>query len=254
MEKKVIEKLNIKKDKKRERKNKKTVIKKKDNLVDIQLECLKQNIKINYIFYIVAICCLFLLSRYKLINSSFLCVIITFISVSIMGYFSHYVSHHINFSEIYKDHSIIIKKFHILDNCGLKIFNLIDFHREIHHNTRYNKTWKNIIIEFFHNIISQGVGIIIYTKFLNYLDSRTILIWCILYSTAHNINYNLIHPTTHIDHHKNEKTNYGIDIYDIIFGTKYNWNDLENYNHYSFNMIIITGLIIYFTNYVYKKN
>ena len=50
------------------------------------------------------------------------------------------------------------------------------------------------------------------------------------------------------------KTNYGIDIYDIIFGTKYHWDDLENYNHYSINIVIITGLIIFISKLLYKNN
>ena len=44
------------------------------------------------------------------------------------------------------------------------------------------------------------------------------------------------------DHHKQKNTNYGIDLMDIIIGTKYDWNDLEDYNHYSINAIILTLL------------
>ena len=55
--------------------------------------------------------------------------------------------------------------------------------------------------------------------------------------------YNLVPCKEHINHHKNPDTNYGIEIYDILFNTK-NKNDVsvENYNHYSINLIIITIL------------
>jgi len=67
-----------------------------------------------------------------------------------------------------------------------------------------------------------------------------------MYASGHIINYSFIEPSTHRDHHMNEKTNYGLDLYDIIFGSKFNWNDIENYNHVAINTIIFTSLIIYF--------
>lgn len=229
--------------------------------IDIQVQKLKENIKINYIYYIVTAGCLYALSQSKASNKSLLCIVITYIIISAMGYFSHYISHHIQFGEVYKHNSTILRSMPIIDKYILKIFNIVDFHRVVHHNSEYendndivsiNKKFKNIIYEFCHNFITQGLGIIIFSKLLNYLDISAIFVWCIFYATAHNINYNITSPTCHIDHHKNDRTNYGIDIYDIIFGTKYDWNDLENYNHYAINMIIITVLIIWLSNYLYK--
>ena len=40
-------------------------------------------------------------------------------------------------------------------------------------------------------------------------------------------------PQTHSDHHKDKHSNLGMDIWDIIFGTKYNWDDIEDVNHYA---------------------
>ncbi len=230
--------------------------------IDVQLQKLKENIKINYIFYIVTLFCLYALSWSKASDKSFIFIVLTFIIVSTLGYFYHYITHHIQFSEVYKEHDTIIRKCPIVDKFVLKLCNIVDFHHVVHHDTSYekeddivpvNKKWKNIIYEFCHNFISQGLGIILLSKFLNYLDTSTILLWTTAYATIHNINYNIIKPTCHIDHHKDDKTNYGIDIYDIIFGTKYNWDDLENYNHYSINMIIITISIILLSNILYKK-
>ena len=76
---------------------------------------------------------------------------------------------------------------------------------------------------------------------------RIVIIWAFLYATVHNINFSFTKPTTHRDHHLNCHTNYGLDVYDILFGTKYDWNDLENYNHAAINMIIITAITYYFT-------
>lgn len=217
---------------------------------DMQLQKIKENLKINYIFYIVLLCCLFILSRCKIIHKSFLCILISFITVSIISYIGHKTSHSVNYTENYKNLPLLIKNIPGIS----KICYMIDFHRQIHHDTSINKQWKNIVYEFIHNLIFQGFGIILISKFLNYLDNRMLIIWGLSYATIHNINYNIIHPTCHRDHHINDKTNYGIDIYDIIFDTKYDLNDLENYNHYSINLIIITGLIMFLTNYLYKKN
>lgn len=236
-------------------------------LLELQIEKLKEHIKINWIFYIVVLCSLFILSR-SIINElspniMFIKNIITFISISTLGYFTHYISHNVHFSEIYKEHSIIIKKKLLLDKILINFFKFVDFHREVHHNIGYenpedtisiNKKWKNIFYEIINNIVFQGIAIIIIKKCLNYLDNNIIILWALFYSTFHNINYNIIKPSSHRDHHINNKTNYGIDIYDIIFGTKYDLNDLENYNHYSINIIIITGLMIFVINLLYKNN
>ena len=69
-----------------------------------------------------------------------------------------------------------------------------------------------------------------------------------MYATIHNINYNIIHPLTHQQHHWNDKTNYGIDIWDIIIGSKYDWNEVETYNHTAINLIVITAVIYYISN------
>ena len=62
-------------------------------------------------------------------------------------------------------------------------------------------------------------------------------------------------PKTHIDHHKDSNKNLGIDIWDIIFGTKYDWNDIEDINHYAINFILCSIIVIlihkYFNKYIY---
>ncbi len=78
------------------------------------------------------------------------------------------------------------------------------------------------------------------------MDPRMFYFWGLLYASCHIINYTYIEPTVHRDHHIDTKTNYGIDIYDILMGTKYDWKDIEDHNHYSINVIVMTVLFYYF--------
>ena len=63
--------------------------------------------------------------------------------------------------------------------------------------------------------------------------------------TIHLINYRIVDPNPHQEHHLNCNTNYGIDTLDIIFNTKYNIKDVENFNHGTINVLIIMLVIIF---------
>jgi sterol desaturase/sphingolipid hydroxylase (fatty acid hydroxylase superfamily) len=128
----------------------------------------------------------------------------------------------------------------------LQICDFVDFHSKIHHDLNINKTKINFVKEFISNVITQGLLLIPFIQFLKYLDMRVIIMWAFAYATIHNINFSFINPSVHRDHHKYNNTNYGLDIYDIIFGTKYDWDDIENYNHDSINIVVLTAIIIYF--------
>ena len=78
------------------------------------------------------------------------------------------------------------------------------------------------------------------------------MLWALFYATVHNINYRIIEPIEHENHHKDEKTNYGIDIVDIILNSKYNTKHksnipitIEDHNHAAINIVIITILILW---------
>ena len=86
------------------------------------------------------------------------------------------------------------------------------------------------------------------TYLLNLIDNRVVFLWAFFYATVHNINYIIVKPITHKEHHINDKTNYGIDIWDIIVGSKYDWNNIETHNHTAINLIIITAVIMYLSN------
>ena len=79
------------------------------------------------------------------------------------------------------------------------------------------------------------------------LDGWVILLFSLLYTSVHNINYGYLHVNTvHELHHKYPLTNIGLDICDIIFGTKHPDDiTVENTNHYIPNIIISTVLILF---------
>ena len=79
----------------------------------------------------------------------------------------------------------------------------------------------------------------------NMMDWRMFMLWGLFYASFHIINYTFVEPTVHSDHHLNIYSNYGIDIFDILIGTKHNWSDIEDYNHYSINMVLITVLFYF---------
>ena len=51
-------------------------------------------------------------------------------------------------------------------------------------------------------------------------------------------------------HHMNNNTNYGLDLWDILIGSKYDWTHIENHNDTIINLIVITIIIVYISNYL----
>ena len=192
--------------------------------------------------------------------------IITFIISIVVGYYVHVFSHILDYEEIYlyicNSSNIVGTLFRKMPKPIKWIFDkfvyLLDFHDKIHHNTNINKQWQNVFIELLMNIYTEGVALIILFKILNFgiqirghilkFNYPILFAWSILYATIHNINYNIITPICHIQHHLNEKTNYGIDFMDILFGSKY--DDVpEEMNHASLNVILILLFIIFIKDY-----
>jgi len=222
-------------------------IKNHKNLLD---RALKESVIKNKWFFLSLVICFYIFRRYDinatLSSSSYIEFAFSFIFILIIGHITHRLSHNLHFLDIYNRY----KKGNINQHVDIiltKIFNSLDFHRITHHDTSINKKPANILYEFLNNFLTQGGGLIIFVWFYNKcIDSRVILLWALMYATAHNINYMFIKPTVHRDHHLNEDTNYGLDIADIIFDTKYDLNDIEDYNHISINLILITLVIVYF--------
>jgi len=212
----------------------------------------KESIIKNKWFYLALFICFFIFRHYGATSSSHIALAFSFIFILAMGHITHRLSHNLHFLDIYNRH----KKGNInghVDAILTKVFNLLDFHRITHHDTSINKEPANICYEFLNNFLTQGGGLILFVWFYNrFIDTRIVLMWALMYATAHNINYLFIKPTVHRDHHLHEDTNFGLDIADIIFDTKHDLNDVEDHNHISINLILITLVIVYFTHFIQK--
>ena len=204
---------------------------------------LKTSLKTNFIFYISVIISSIIISFDKS-KLSVIKNIWSFIIVSGLGYISHYVEHKISAMDYYINSNNIFKHIPIIKKLVEYSAKIFDFHHTTHHDTEINKKSINIFYEFLNNFFAQGLAVYLFIKISKTLDETVCIIWGLLYATVHNINYLISPPSTHIYHHVNDKTNFGIDIYDIVFGTKSDWDDIENINHYSWNLIILT-LVIY---------
>ena len=216
---------------------------------DVQANAIFLSIKQNFIFYIVLIGCLYTFTKCDYNKSSFILSIGTMGFITFYGYVMHYLSHCLNntMSEVYKTYDNVFTRNKYIDWCAKKLIYFTEFHATTHHDTEVNKQYKNIALEFLNNMATQGVLLLIVKYFLNILDNRVILLWAFFYATVHNINYLYVKPSTHKEHHIDDQTNYGIDIWDIIVGSKYDWNNIETHNHTAINLIVITAGIMYFS-------
>ncbi len=219
---------------------------------DTQVNAITTSFKSNYLFYIVLIGCIYLINKSSHKSKNILLSIITIIPISLFGYIVHYVSHHLKnkLGKKYSKYDNIFTRNRVCNGIITYIIRVVEFHDSVHHDTSINKKFTNIGLEFMNNLLLQGVIILIFKQFLNLLDNKIILLWALFYATVHNINFNITHPITHTEHHLNNTTNYGIDIWDILIGSKYDWTHIENHNNTIINLIIITSIIIYVSKYL----
>lgn len=236
------------KRKKGQRKEKK----KKDFAVktSVQVNAIYQSVKQNYLFYIALLICVYAFTKCTYNKSNLFLSIFSLFFITFYGYFVHLISHYLGtkVSELYKTYDNIFTRNKFLNWMALKAINFGEFHAKTHHDTEINKTRKNIALEFINNVVSQGGLLIMVKIFLDLIDNRVILLWAFFYATVHNINYNIVKPLTHQQHHLNDKTNYGIDIWDIIVGSKYDWDTIETHNHSAINLLVIGTVIVLVCN------
>jgi hypothetical protein len=219
-----------------------------DVIINNEEDPLLKSIKLNYVFYSLLVICLFIISYYT--NSSFLSCIITFIYVSFNGYFVHYLSHKINLGEMYKGNDNYISAIPGINNMILFLCKMFDFHNEIHHDTTINKNLDNKIYEFITNFITQSGLLLLFILFTKYLNYYVCFLWGMFYATVHMINYDILKPQSHKNHHINIEKNYDILLWDTIMNSKYDYNDIiEDVNHCSYNIVILTILIVCFIKY-----
>lgn len=213
-----------------------------------RIELFFKSIKINYIFWIVITLSVLSIQTASKTNTIFESYF-SLVYAMICSYWFHYLCHSYDFESILvSDDSYSITK----------IFaKFLDFHDKIHHNSEINKTPINILIELADNIgMTSLCGIFnsftILGKTIN-ISKPVLILWGLLYTTAHHINYNILEVSEmHKEHHKNKYTNYGLDSFDILFDSKYS-NKIENYNNASINIIILTIIILNFYAYWERK-
>jgi len=232
------------------------------------------SVKTNYLFWFSIVLSIISISYFTTGSSvsSYVSGIYTYIFIAFWGYVMHYISHSYHFTEMYK-HSTnsILKKIHgipLLNRIIETILEItIDFHAITHHDTSINRRPTNVIIEFVQNFLTQGGFLILLNNYLSptltfatsnskfpfkiMLNNNILLLWAFFYATVHNINYRFIEPIEHENHHIDPKTNYGIDIVDIILNSKYNTKHnspspitIEDHNHAAINVIIVTIIIL----------
>jgi len=216
----------------------------------------KESIITNKWFYLTLLICFYMFklrdtaptssSSSSTSSSSYVGLAFSFFFVLVFGHITHRLSHNIDFTKVYNNHKKGNMNGHI-DSILTRVVRFMDFHSVTHHDSCINKQPANVCYEFMNNFFTQGGGLVLFVWFCNRcIDMRVILLWALMYATAHNINYLFLKPTVHRDHHLHEDTNYGLDIADIIFDTKYDLSDIEDYNHISINLIVITAIMVYF--------
>lgn len=209
-------------------------------------------VKINFVFCILLIISFIIYS--KVLKQNFFKNILSFIFFSFLGYIIHIYSHLYNYEELSEkliNHKTFLTRNNYTKCIVRKIAKFLDFHQNTHHNSDINKQTKYQIYEFINNFVIQGLYAFLVIFFIRKLNYSISLIWGLFYATVHIINYNIIKPKVHEEHHDDKNTNFGIDIWDILFNTKNN-SDIENFNHSIINLIIIL-IIFYFIHRLFMK-
>lgn len=86
------------------------------------------------------------------------------------------------------------------------------------------------------------------------VDPYIFLLFSVFYTSVHNVNYGQLHVNkVHAKHHADYSVNYGPDICDIIFKTKFPPNEVENTDHYIPNILVATIVTTVF-RYFYEKS
>ena len=181
-------------------------------------------------------------------GSSFIRTFFSLYFIGFFGYFIHAIFHSLCFKDLFNKYNIFTENI-LFNKCMLKVVSVFDFHRNIHHDTSINKQPINIVYEFINNFIFQGIVPYLLIETLKRFDVRVCFVWGLTYASVHNINYYYLKPKTHMHHHIDEHKNFGIDIFDIVFGTKYDTNEIENMNHMGINLIICAFIIVYLNKY-----
>lgn len=210
--------------------------------MEFNKEPLLLNLKNNYLFYLSLLVGIYFICKKD--NSSVVIGILNLIVISGLGYYVHYWAHIFNATKFYESQNNYFTRNKYIDFFARIFCYFFDFHENIHHDSSINKKLVYVLIEFIMNFITQGGYIFISYYSLKFVNLKIAFLWGMLYSTIHLINYEFVKPETHILHHKNKLTNLGLDIWDVLFNTKYEYDNYkaENINHAFINV----GLLSWF--------
>lgn len=211
--------------------------------MELNKEPLLLNLKNNYLFYLSLLVGIYFICKKD--NSSFVIGILNLIVISGLGYYVHYRAHTFNATKFYESSNNYFTKNKYINFLSRISCYFLDFHENIHHDTNINKKSVYILIEFILNFITQGGYIFIFYFLFKIVNLKIAFLWGMLYSTIHLFNYELIKPETHILHHKNKLTNLGLDIWDVLFNTKYEYDNYksENINHAFINVGVLSWFL-----------
>jgi hypothetical protein len=176
---------------------------------------LLKSLQLNYKSFLLLFIALIFLSK-----NNYLICFITFFILLILSYLSHYFYH----CEIFYPLNVV----HI-------------YH---HENNNIFSHFIQVILEFQTACFMLCIHYLFNFPLL--FNEWILLFFYLFYTTIHNINYSFFHVNhVHEIHHKKMNKNFGPDICDIMFSTKYNIKkDIENTDHYIVNIIILFFLII----------
>ena len=205
---------------------------------------LVESITHNYIFYVTAIACTAAIAKFS--HSSFVLAIVSLVYVSFIGYVTHAFVHNFNYATALKEncaHPLLVNNPRLFTFLERFCY-YMDFHEVTHHDTTINRQIPNLLTEFTLNFITQGGFFMLVIVFCRYMNIYIVLLWAMAYCTVHNINYDYLKPAAHQYHHHDKNTNYGIDVWDVLFHTKHPEDKtVEDINHYSINMVVLTAII-----------
>ena len=245
--------------------------KKKMKLIKRNNKYFIKSVKLNYKFFITLFLITILFSILEKDEKNekpfvFLKIYMGFFSLFlaiITSYKIHEFSHYSSFGNFFSylfDNDYIEKKpkFKIifLKNILFYFSNyILDFHAKYHHDSDINKKWFLILYEGLQNIFNCGGLIVLISYIFNlkfsilnktyFLNYNIIILWALGYATYHLINYPLKEKEhSHENHHKEPFKNFGPDFLDVLFGTKYDLNNLDNMNDGVINLIFITVFLL----------
>jgi hypothetical protein len=212
----------------------------------VQKEAILQSLWQNMPFYFVLVACMYWLSP----KHGFLVSLLTVTLVSLYSFGMHYISHHLLCMDWYNQYDTMITRSPTVGGFLRMLFKFTDSHAVIHHDSSVNKLWYNVLLEFVNNFVSQGGMLIALKYLLQKANSKAILFWALFYPAVHNINYRFVYSKVHYQHHCDPTTNYFMDIWDILIGTKYDWSTVESHNHAAITAIVITAGILGGSHYL----